>query len=201
MKSQWDERYEKKEYYYGIEPNTFLAQHASLFPKGGRILCLAEGEGRNAVFLAKQGFEVTAIDSSRIGLEKLSALAQSSNVTVQTICQDLNDFVFEENRWDGIVSVWCHLPRQLRFKVHASIAKSLKPGGIFLLEAYTPEQLKFKTGGPSNPDLMPTLSSLEVELQKLKPLVKVEINRSISEGIGHQGMSAVVQYIGQKERA
>jgi SAM-dependent methyltransferase len=198
MKNKWDERYDGKDYYYGTEANSFLIENSSVFSKGSRILCLAEGEGRNAVYLAQLGFEVTAVDYSQVGIEKIKALAIKNNVQVHTICADLNDFEIEPLKWEGIISIWCHLPSALRSQIHQQVILGLKPGGYFLLEAYTPEQLKFKTGGPQDPDLMPTLLQIENELQKLEPLIKKEALREISEGIGHQGISAVVQFLGKK---
>ncbi|OYZ18073.1 MAG: SAM-dependent methyltransferase [Bdellovibrio sp. 28-41-41] len=198
MKNQWNDRYGQSEYYYGTAPNTFLVDQVNQFEQNAKVLCLAEGEGRNAVFLAKKGFQVTAVDSSQVGLDKLAELAVKNNVVIDTICCDLNEFVFEDSYWSGIVSIWCHLPSELRTKVHKGVVFGLKPGGIFVLEAYRPEQLKFRTGGPQNADLMPTLSQVVSELPGLKPVLAHEIERNVSEGIGHQGLSAVVQFVGTK---
>ena len=198
MTIKWNERYGKGEFYYGTEPNSFLVEQSTLFTKGSRVLCLGEGEGRNAVYLAKLGCAVTALDSSQVGLDKLHSLAAKNNVSVKTICCDLNDYVFESDRWDAIVSIWCHLPSQLRSKVHQGVVHGLKPKGVFILEAYTPEQLKYKTGGPQDPDMLPTSKILENELSGLDAVLNVETARPVSEGIGHQGMSAVEQYVGVK---
>lgn len=199
MNKHWDERYSKHEYHYGTEPNTFLLENISALPKGTNVLCLAEGEGRNAVFLAKCGYDVTAVDFSSVGLKKLEALAESRGVVVKTVCADLRGFVFEKNYWGAIVSIWCHLPSALRTEVHRRAVEGLKPGGVFLLEAYRPQQLEFKTGGPPDTDLMPTLAQLDSDFSNLKPILRQEINRNVSEGIGHSGMSAVVQYLAVKE--
>ncbi len=198
MKNQWDERYEQADYYYGTEPSSFLVEHSSYFSKGDRVLCLAEGEGRNAVYLAKLGCEVTAVDSSSAGLEKLQLLADKNSVKIKTVCSDLNDFSFVDDYWDAVVSIWCHVPSPLRTKIHQNILRSLKFDGKFFLEAYTPDQLKLKTVGPQNPDLMPTLAQIKNELRGLRPLLEQETTRLVSEGVGHQGMSAVVQFIGTK---
>ncbi len=199
MKNKWDERYDRNDYYYGTEPNSFLAAQKNKFLKNSKVLCLAEGEGRNAVFLAKIGCDVTAVDSSQAGLNKLVKLAEKNRVQVKIICCDLNDFIFEENYWDFIISIWCHLPSLLRSKIYGKAVLSLKAGGIIIIEAYTPQQLKFKTGGPQDPDLMPTMALLETELIGLNLTLKQEIERNVGEGVGHQGMSAVVQIIGKKE--
>lgn len=197
--NMWDERYGQKDYFYGTDPNDFLRERASsLWKAGDRILCLAEGEGRNAVFLAGLGFSATAVDGSAAGLSKLKRLAAERGVNVSAIQSDLADFQIEEKAWDGIVSIWCHLPRELRQKVHHGCVRGLKQGGWFLLEAYTPEQLKYKTGGPQNPDMMPTLADLHSELAGLRFSHEVEMVREVHEGTGHEGLSAVVQLVGSK---
>ncbi len=194
----WDERYSTGDYFYGKDPNDFLREQTMRIPAGGSVLCLAEGEGRNAVFLAKQGFQVTAVDGSRVGLEKLETLARESGVSVKTICADLADFVIEPGYWDAIVSIWCHLPSGLRRNVHASSVQGLRKGGVFLLEAYRPEQLKYGTGGPKDPDFLMNLEILRPELSGLRLEVQVEQVREIHEGKGHFGPSAVVQVLGYK---
>src|SRR3712207_895765 len=138
----WDERYSTEEYAYGTKPNQFLEENVSQIPKG-RVLTLAEGEGRNAVFLAKQGYSVTAVDGSLVGLNKARKLAEENAVVVELIHADLADYDLGENRWDGIVSIFCPLPASLRKQLYKKVEVGLKPNGVFLLEAYTPEQLKY----------------------------------------------------------
>jgi len=192
---RWDERFSQEGYFYGKEPNDFLKAHSCVFKNQGQILCIAEGEGRNAVFLAKQGFQVTAMDGSKEALKKLSLLAQEQKVSVKTELGDLVRYSMGEEQWDGIVSIWCHLPRPLWKKMLRQIALALKPGGIFLLEGYTPEQLNYPTGGPSNPDWMATLEDLKEVFADFKLLEAQELLREIQEGEAHQGLSAVVQFI------
>ena len=194
----WDERYAAEEYFYGTEPNDFLKAHVSEIPAGGKVLCLAEGEGRNAVFLARQGFQVTAVDGSAVGLGKLQKLASQYGVQVQTIHSDLADFQIEPQSWDGIVSVWCHVPPALRGTLHAKCAEGLKEGGVFLLEAYHPRQLDYKTGGPPVAELMMTPSALKQELASLELSRCEDLDRNVQEGKGHFGKSAVSQVIGRK---
>jgi len=198
MKNQWNERYDRSDYYYGKDPNSFLMEQKSILLPGKKVLCLAEGEGRNAVALAKIGCEVTAVDLSKVGLEKLERLAIENQVQVKTVCNDLNYFVFENDSWDFIISIWCHLPSSLRAKVHRGSVGALKSGGYFILEAYTPNQLKFNTGGPKDSDMMPTSALLDEELTGLSFLLNREIEREVSEGIGHIGRSAVVQVLAKK---
>ena len=122
----WDERYSTAEYAYGVEPNGFLASHYQALPRG-RILSLAEGEGRNAVFLARQGYEVTAVDGSAVGLRKAENLARENAVSFHCIHADLATFAIAAQAWDGIVSIFCPLPSELRAQVHAGVVAGLRP--------------------------------------------------------------------------
>ncbi|MCB9641842.1 MAG: class I SAM-dependent methyltransferase [Myxococcales bacterium] len=194
----WDQRYDVEEYVYGKEPNDFLRQHSHLLPEG-EILCLAEGEGRNAVYLAEQGYHVTAIDASAIGLSKAHKLALERNVSITTQVADLEQYKFAEERWSGIVSIFAHLPPLLRKRVHQNIVHSLRPGGVFLLEAYTPAQLQYKTGGPPVAEMMMDLQSLQEELVGLQFIHAQEIVREVHEGQFHHGTSAVVQIIARRD--
>ena len=193
----WDERYKEKGFAYGREPNDFLRDMVDRLPIG-KTLCLAEGEGRNAVFLARRGHHVTAVDLSIVGLEKASRLAAEHQVSIETIHANLEDFNIAHNSWDAIISIFAHLPPPLRQRLHREIVAGLRPGGIFLLEAYRPEQLKYRTGGPPVEELMMTLESLEEELSGLEWLHAEELVREVREGEFHHGSGAVVQMIGRK---
>ena len=146
----WDERYGTAGYFYGTEPNDFLRGHCAEIRHGGDVLCLAEGEGRNAVYLAQQGLHPLALDQSPVGLAKAVQLAAARGVQLDTLVANLADYQVEPGRWDGIVSIWCHLPSALRAVVHRQVVTGLKIGGVFLLEAYTPAQLAHGTGGPKS---------------------------------------------------
>lgn len=194
----WDQRYSCEEYVYGTDPNVFLAEMADRLRPGGQVLCLAEGEGRNAVWLAKQGFRVTGIDASAAGLAKANRLAAEAGVEIETVHADLADADLGEARWDGIVSIFCHLPPPLRKAVHRRVVRALRPGGLFLLEAYTPRQLQFGTGGPPNAELMMDLVGLGEELAGLRIEHGIELERDVYEGLFHTGPGAVVQFIARK---
>ncbi|NLJ62110.1 MAG: class I SAM-dependent methyltransferase [Alcaligenaceae bacterium] len=194
----WHQRFLQDSYFYGTQPNDFLKAQAHVLPKGGRVLSIGEGEGRNAVFLAEQGFDVTALDAAQSGLDKVQRLATERGVTVNTLCVDLNDYVFEPQQWDAIISIFCHLPPVLRARVHQGVVQALKPNGVFLLEAYVPKQLQYGTGGPKNLDLLYQASSLKQDLQGLNFILLEEVEREIYEGDGHHGLSAVVQLIAKK---
>jgi len=195
----WDQRYREPGFAYGTEPNDCLAANAERYlrPKG-EVLCLAEGEGRNAVFLARGGFRVTGVDSSAVGLEKARALAERQGVDIRTVVADLRDFDLGVARWDGIVSIWCHTPSDLRERLHRAVVSALKPGGVFLLEAYTPKQIELGTGGPPTAELMMTLAAVRTELTGLELLVAEEKTREVREGSYHDGVSAVLQVIARK---
>jgi len=193
----WDERYASKTYAYGTKANEFLRANADAIPKG-RVLSLAEGEGRNAVFLAKQGYRVTAVDSSRVGLDKAEKLAQAHGVSIECIHADLVDYDPGQCQWDGIVSIFCPLPAAAREKLHAKVMAGLKPQGVFLLETYTPEQLAYGTGGGNSPETMMTAQSVRRELSGLEFIHLKELERNVIEGIYHTGLAAVVQAIGRK---
>jgi len=194
----WDERYSKPGYFYGTEPNDFLREHCALIAEGGNVLCLGEGEGRNAVFLAERGYRVVALDQSTVGLDKATRLAGARRVEIKTIATDLDGYQLEPARWDGIVSIWCHMSWNVRAAVYGRILSGLKPNGTFLLEAYTPEQLRMGTGGPKSADLLPTLAELRNHLNGLDLVHAVERERMVHEGTAHNGMSAVVQVIARR---
>lgn len=194
----WDERYNSDEYAYGKEPNQFLADNYQSIPKGV-VLSLAEGEGRNAVFLAKQGYSVTAVDGSAVGLRKAERLAKENGVEINLIYADLAEFEIGESCWDGIVSIFCPLPFAQRISMHKKVVAGLRPGGVFFVEAYTPDQLRHGTGGGNSLDAMTSKESLIHDLEGLKFIRLTELERSVVEGAYHKGLGAVVQAIAQKE--
>jgi SAM-dependent methyltransferase len=197
--NMWDERYSVDQYVYGKSPNTFLRDNVDNIPMG-RVLSIAEGEGRNAVFLAQQGYAVTAVDASRVGLQKARKLAQENGVEIEFIHADLASYELGNEQWDGIVSIFCPLPSAARKQFYKRLPGSLKPGGVFLLEAYTPDQLRHGTGGGTEVDVMQTKVSVSGELAGLTFSRLVELEREVLEGIYHTGISAVVQAIAVKPR-
>jgi SAM-dependent methyltransferase len=192
----WNERYGKPEYSFGTRPNDFLFSVASQIPQG-RILCLGEGEGRNAVYLASLGYKVVAVDQSEVGLAKAEKLAEQQGVQIQTIVANLAEFVIEPKYWQGIVSIFCHLPSALWQQVTRDAIAGLTTGGIFVLESYTPRQLEFKTGGPSDVDMLVSLETAKSKLTGLDLKIAQELDREVIEGVYHNGMAAVVQILGE----
>jgi SAM-dependent methyltransferase len=193
----WNERYNTEEYVYGTKPNDFIASVIEQLPKG-RLLSLAAGEGRNCVFLAKRGMEVHSVDSAHVGLEKAKTLAAENGVTIHTETADLADYEIAPASWDVIVSVFAHVPPEIRRPLHRKVVNGLKSGGAFVLEAYTPKQLEFKTGGPPVPELTMTLEGLREELDGLEFRHGLETERDVVEGRLHTGRAAVVQVVAFK---
>lgn len=193
----WDERYASVDWAFGTEPNDFLREQAAQLPTGP-VLCIGDGEGRNGVHLASLGHEVTSVDLSEVGLAKARRLADEQGVTITTQVADLATFDAGEGRWAAVVSIFCHLPSAIRKVAYPRLASSLVPGGVFLLESYTPDQIGRGTGGPSDPDLMNEPAQLLEELAGLEVLHLWEGERDVVEGPFHSGRAAVVQYLGRR---
>lgn len=196
----WDERFQQEDYVFGTEPNEFVKQAEPFFSMEGQTLSIAEGEGRNSVFLAKQGHRVTAWDYAPSGLEKIQRLAESQGVRVTTELVDLQEAEWQENVWDEVVCVFGHFPAELRAKTLQGIKKAVKPGGIFVCEVYSPYQLLFEygSGGPKDltllyrpEDFLGLFSDWKIHHFFMGEVVR-------HEGPGHNGLSHVIQFIGRK---
>jgi len=194
--SFWDDRYGDKGLAYGGDPNDFLREVVGRLPKGP-ALCLAAGEGRNAVFLAKHLGPVTAFDQSATGLAKAATLAREANVDLTTLVGDLNDHPFGTG-WSVITSIWAHVPPLVRVRVHGEVLKALAPGGAFVVESYTPNQVGRGSGGPPDASMTTTLAELQQQLPSLEFEIAREVEREVHEGPYHNGLSAVVQVLGFK---
>lgn len=193
----WNQRYSAEDYVYGMEPNDLVRAEAARIP-AGRVLCLAEGEGRNAVFLARLGYAVTAMDYSSAALRKAERLARDHGVSLELVEADLADFDLGRDAWSGIVSIFAHTPRAVRERIHHAIPRALRPGGVLILEAYRPEQIALATGGPKDAALLPTLSELTRDLAELDLVIAREASREIHEGRLHSGPSATVQIVARR---
>lgn len=193
----WDQRYAAPGYAYGTEPNDFLRQISDRIPRG-RVLSLAEGEGRNAVYLAGLGCSVLAVDASAIGLAKARRLAEERQVSIETQVVDLADFVIAPQSFDAIVAIFCHLPPTLRAQVHRQVVQGLRPGGLLVLEGYAQGQLGRGTGGPQSAELLFDLETLQQELSGLQWELAVETEREVLEGSFHTGLGQVIQLLGRK---
>lgn len=194
----WNEKYDRDDFFYGTEPNDFLRVASLILPEKAKILSLAEGEGRNACYLAQQGHQVSAVDSSEIGVEKTQLLAQAMQVEINAELADLNDFDLGEQKWDAIIAIFCHLPVELRKNVARKIISALKPGGFYISEVYAKAQLQHQTGGPKDSDLLIDLQEIQQDMPSLNWIHAEQIERQVIEGVGHTGLGWVSQVIGQK---
>jgi len=197
--SFWNQRYAGNRFVYGKEPNSFLAEHSGLL--AGPVLSLSEGEGRNAVFLASLGLDVLGVDISSVGLEKARELAQARGVKIRTEVADLATYEPGEARFGAVISIFAHLPSAIRQRLYPLIARSLKPDGVIVLEAYAESQLARDTGGPKDADMLMTVEKIRRELPTLEPILLREVERNVSEGEGHTGMASVVQFVGRNVSA
>ena len=201
----WDDRYASDEYRFGTKPNRFLIECVSRLYPGiqagyhtGRVLSLGEGEGRNAVYLAGLGFDVTAIDQSVVGLAKAQRLAAQRGVSITTITADLNEYVIQPAAWDLVIDFFCHMPAPDRSLLHRRVIEGLKPGGAYILEIFTPAQLELATGGPKTRDLVMTLEDARRELAGLNLRVARELTRPRDEDDPSTPLLAVLQVLGIK---
>jgi Methyltransferase domain len=195
----WNERFSKEGYVFGTEPNQWLRSQAGTWKAPSRILCVADGEGRNSVWLARQGHTVDAFDISDVGVAKARALAQSSGVEVSFSVASCDDFDWKANCYDGVAAIFVQFADPVaRQKMFAQIVSSLKPGASMLLQGYTPKQLEYRTGGPGVLSHLYTPDQLRAELAGLSITVLEEYEAVLSEGAGHSGMSALVGLVGVK---
>lgn len=196
-RAMWEQRYAADTYVYGTEPNDFLRTHVAALPPGA-VLCLAEGEGRNSVFLAGTGRDVHSVDLTEAGVAKTLRLAGERGVTVDAVVGDLATFDLGVARWDAIVSIFAHTPPAVRRDLHRRVVAALRPGGVLLLEAYTPDQIGRGTGGPPVAEMTMSLAGLREELDGLEFVHAAELERLVHEGPGHTGLGAVVQVIARR---
>ena len=194
----WNEKFAGEEYLYGTSPNQTLREWEPRLPRGADILCVADGEGRNGVFLAERGHRVTSVDASGRALGKARALAAARGTHVHTVQGDLREFDAGRAQWDAVVLVFFHPdPADRRF-LFSEWIQALRPGGILLMEGYAREQAGMGTGGPSDPAVMWTMDEIRRELNALANLEVTPHTRVLSEGKGHRGTSHLLRVWGRK---
>ncbi|MEH7439477.1 class I SAM-dependent methyltransferase [Neobacillus drentensis] len=196
--NQWNTRFAAEHYVYGTEPNVFLKEMQKRLQLSGEVLTIAEGEGRNAVFLAEQGMKVTAWDYAESGLAKIKKLSKERGVSVQTELVDLNEAEWGQDQWDEVVCIFGHFPAELRKKTLQGVKGAVKPGGYFITEVYSRYQLPYNSGGPKD---LGFLYTPEEFLQifndwRIVHFFMGEVERH--EGDFHNGLSHVIQFVGQK---
>lgn len=196
--NHWNTRFQTENYVYGREPNVFLKEFQKKIKISGDALAIAEGEGRNAVYLAEQGMNVTTWDYAESGLVKTKKLAKERNVLVATELVDLNEANWSKSKWDEIVCIFGHFPAELRQKTLQGVKEAVKPGGYFLTEVYSHYQIPYQSGGPQNLNfLYKSEEFLETFAEwKIIHFFMGEVDRQ--EGDQHSGLSHVIQFVGQK---
>lgn len=195
----WDDRYRTDDYVFGTRPNEFLVSQAHRLTPGMRVLALADGEGRNGVWLAEQGLDVLATDASRVALAKADALAAKRGVTLETELADLGGWDFGKNRFDVVVAIFIQFADpSLRAQMFSQIQDCLKPGGLLILQGYRPEQIEFGTGGPRQVENLYTATLLRESFADMKLLHLQEHDAVLAEGYGHSGLSALIDLVAQK---
>lgn len=198
MKEIWDKRYNTKEYQYGTDANEFFKQYIDR-TNPGRVLLPAEGEGRNAVYAASKGWTVDAFDYSRIAREKALKLAQNQNVTINYTVSDFFDFALKPDFYDLIGLVYAHVHKDSRRAFHQKYIKGLKKNGVFLLEAFSTEQIKNGTGGPKNIDMLYTLKDVKEDFNSLNILQAEQIDVQLNAGNHHTGAGNIIRLLAQKK--
>jgi len=196
---RWNARYAGDGYLFGTSPNTFLASQRHLLASGQRALAVADGEGRNGVWLAEQGLRVTATDFSATALEKARLLAASRGVEVSFVQADLATWEWTENSFDVVAAIFIQFADpKLREAIFRGIRRTLVPGGLLLLQGYRPEQLQYGTGGPPHAENMYTAAMLREAFHDFEIISLIEHDSVIQEGTGHHGVSALVDLVARK---
>jgi 2-polyprenyl-3-methyl-5-hydroxy-6-metoxy-1,4-benzoquinol methylase len=196
--SIWDERYSGEEYFYGTEPNAFLVSQASRLQPGMSCLAVADGEGRNGVWLAEQGLDVLSVDASLVAQAKAQKLAQARGVRMRFGQVDLLEWAGDE-LYDAVAAIFIQfVGPALRPKQFANLKRHLKPGGLLLLQGYTPRQLEYRTGGPSQAENLYTEPMLRELCADMEILHLAEHDSVLNEGSGHCGTSALIDLVARK---
>lgn len=196
-KDFWNSRYSEQEFAYGTEPNAFLKKQLEK-EKPGKALFLGEGEGRNAVYASKLGWQVDAVDFSSSAKVKALKLAEENKVTITYEVCDLNDYMFKETYYDLVVMIFVHLPLDLRSKVFNKSIQSLKQNGKMIIEAFAKDQINNTSGGPSSLDLLYSENDILDLVQEMKTILIESKVVELEEGEHHKGKADVVRYVGVK---
>lgn len=197
----WNDRYDSPEYLFGTKPAAFLKQNLPHLPDHGRVLVVADGEGRNSVFLAEQGLEVTAFGFAPNALTKARALAEARGVQVQFQQADIFEWPWGEVAYDAVVAIFIQfMGPKPRKSVFDGLKTALKPGGVLLLHGYAPRQVGYGTGGPPVEENMYTLAMLEAEFTGFETLHSADYDADVDEGVGHSGRSGLIDFVARKPR-
>lgn len=198
MKDFWEQRYSEDGLAYGDQPNEFLVSQTSRLTPGKCALVVGDGEGRNGVWLARHGLNVTTVDYARAGVERARALAKENDVSLNAIHADLNHWDWPENSFDYVVSIFLHFPSEIRPSMHEKMLAALKPGGEIIMEAFNKEQLAYPSGGPPVEDALFSADILRSDFADAEIEVLEECVVELNEGKYHVGPGAVVRFIARK---
>ncbi len=193
----WNERYSSEDFLFGKEPNRFFKETIDGF-NPGKLLLPAEGEGRNAVYAAKLGWEIDAFDASRVGKDKALDLAEQEGVAINYEVSMIEDFESKPGSYDAISLIFCHLQPEIRKPFFDRLVESLAPGGVIIVEGFRKEQLGLTSGGPKDPAMLYSAEQLASDFKQLSKLDITQETVWLDEGPGHQGEAKVVRMIGKK---
>lgn len=195
----WNQRYQAEGYLFGREPNAFVKSQAHLFKPGQEVLAIADGEGRNGVFVARQGAQVTSVDFSAPALEKAQKLAEEFNVDIKIEQQDIYQWRGADGAYDIVLAIFIQFaPPEQRTQLFESIKRLVKPGGLVVLQGYRPEQVDYKTGGPPQKENMYTSEILRTAFADFEIQHLEEHDSEVEEGSGHSGLSALIDMIARR---
>ncbi len=204
MKEMWNKRYAEDGYAYGDEPNVFFKQQIDQLSKPGKLLLPAEGEGRNAVYAAKRGWEVHAFDISQEGQKKAMQLANDNNVSINYQVGTLDELNFSNKAFDSIGLIYAHFPTPIRAALHAQFSNLIKPGGHLILEGFSKTNLPLRqanpqVGGPDKLDMLFSVEEIAAQFNEIKPIILHDEEVELNEGKYHMGTARVIRFMGQKQ--
>jgi SAM-dependent methyltransferase len=195
----WDRRYAEAGFLFGEAPNAWLREHAGVWSPAQRVLCVADGEGRNSVWLAGRGLVVDAFDISAVAVAKARQFAATQGVTVHYEVADCDGHAWPQGAYDGVAAIFVQFADPaLRERLFAHIVRSLKPGGTLVLQGYTPEQLSYRTGGPGQVSHLYTEAMLREAFAALEVLSLRRYEAELAEGSGHKGRSALIGLVARR---
>lgn len=195
----WNQRFGGAGHIFGTEPNEYLRAHVDKLEPGGRVLCVADGEGRNSVWLARQGMQVDAFDIAEVGVEKARKLATAAGVTVNYDVADCDSWAWPVEAYGAVIAIFIQFADpEMRERLFARMSAALKPGGLLVLQGYTPKQLEYKTGGPPILSHLYTADMLRMAFDTLEIIELKEYEADLTEGSHHSGRSALVGMIARK---